>query len=461
MAGTSILTSCTLEWVQDKGLCSPATVTALTNLGYKQLTTIQLHAFPQLLAKSNTFLHARTGSGKTLAFLIPTIERLRAMGFKKSHGVGALIITPTRELAQQIALVLKPLANAHGFSSLTLIGGTKLTGVDLKNGAAFVVGTPGRLREALTSFDNTRLPVHNLRILILDEADRLLDNGSHTQHVHKIFSALPQEKVQKILVSATVTSKCKEVAKEVLKTDFLYITAEKEASTTSAQVKQNYLSVGTSDRISMLVTVLQTLRKKKIIVFFNSCHSVKFHHGVLSHFSLPVLYCMGQEKQVRRSSTYTKFLEMERGTLLTTGMAERGWDIPGIHWIIQYDPPHKPEDYIHRIGRTGRGESQVGQALLFLRPEENQFIDVLRNLKVELEQLEFCGNLKDTQEKIDSLILDNMEIQQMAKMAFKKFVRAYQCHKLRKIFSIHALNLHEVCRDFGFTKPPMELGQLT
>ncbi|KAG7163716.1 ATP-dependent RNA helicase pitchoune-like [Homarus americanus] len=152
---------------------------------------------------------------------------------------------------------------------------------------------------------------------------------------------------------------------------------------------------------------------------------------------------------------------MERGTLLTTGMAERGWDIPGIHWIIQYDPPHKPEDYIHRIGRTGRGESQVGQALLFLRPEENQFIDVLRNLKVELEQLEFCGNLKDTQEKIDSLILDNMEIQQMAKMAFKKFVRAYQCHKLRKIFSIHALNLHEVCRDFGFTKPPMELGQLT
>ncbi|KAG7163720.1 ATP-dependent RNA helicase HAS1-like, partial [Homarus americanus] len=133
MAGTSILTSCTLEWVQDKGLCSPATVTALTNLGYKQLTTIQLHAFPQLLAKSNTFLHARTGSGKTLAFLIPTIERLRAMGFKKSHGVGALIITPTRELAQQIALVLKPLANAHGFSSLTLIGGTKLTGVDLKN----------------------------------------------------------------------------------------------------------------------------------------------------------------------------------------------------------------------------------------------------------------------------------------------------------------------------------------
>ncbi|XP_069167149.1 probable ATP-dependent RNA helicase pitchoune isoform X2 [Procambarus clarkii] len=436
MAGSSILSSRTLEWVQEKGLCSSTTATALSKMGFKQLTTIQLHAVPQILAKSNCFLHARTG-------------------------VGALIISPTRELAQQISQVLKPLADVHGFSCLTLIGGTKLADTDLKNGATVVVGTPGRLLEALSGRDNMHLPVCYLRILILDEADRLLDNGSNTQYLRKIYSVLPQEKVQKILVSATVSCKCMQLAKEVLKTDFFYITAENTTSPTTAQVKQSYLLVGASDRISMLATVLQTLRKKKVIVFFNSCHSVKFHYGVLFNLKLPVLYCVGQEKQVRRTGVYAKFLELSRGILLTTGMAERGWDIPGIHWIIQYDPPHKPEDYIHRVGRTGRGEGSVGQALLFLRPEENQFVDVLKTMKVEIEQLEFHGDLKEIQNKVDSFVLNDMEIQQMAKLAFKKFVRAYQCHKLRKIFSVHSLNLHEICRAFGFTKPPMELGHLT
>lgn len=461
MAGLSILTNRTFDWVQEKGLCSPATVAALTALGFQQLTKIQLHTLPQLLSGSNTFIHARTGSGKTLAFLIPTIERLKAMGFKKSHGVGALIISPTRELAQQIALVLQPLAEAHGFSSQTLTGGSKSKDEDLKEGNVLVVGTPGRLTEALTGCNKTHLLVRSIRILILDEADRLLDNGSHTQQLRTIYSALPQEKVQKILVSATVTPGCAQLAKEIFETKFSFISVEKKASSTTAQVKQNYISVITSERTSMLVTVLQTLRKKKVIVFFNSCHSVKFHSQVLSHFKLPILHCMGQEKQSRRSNMYAKFLALERGILLTTGMAERGWDIPGVHWIIQYDPPHKPEGYIHRVGRTGRGEGHVGRALLFLRPEENHFVEVLKNMNVEIESLEFQGDLKDVQNKVSSLVAENVEIKQIARLAFKKFVRAYQCHELRKIFNIHTLDINEVSRAFGFVKPPVELGHLT
>ncbi|XP_071542145.1 uncharacterized protein [Panulirus ornatus] len=400
MAGLSILTNRTFEWLQEKGLCSPATVAALIALGFQRLTTIQLHTLPRLLSESSTFIHARTGSGKTLAFLIPTIERLKAMGFKKSHGVGALIISPTRELAQQIALVLQPLAEAHGFSSQTLTGGTKLKDEDLK-----------------------------------------------------------EEKVQKILVSATVTPGCTQLAKEIFETKFSFIGVEEKASSTTAQVKQNYISVSTSERTSMLVTVLQTLRKKKVIVFFNSCHSVKFHSQVLSHFKLPVLHCMGQEKQRRRSNIYAKFLALERGILLTTAMAERGWDIPGVHWIIQYDPPHKPEGYIHRVGRTGRGEGHVGRALLFLRPEENHFVEVLKNMNVEIVRLEFQGDLKDVQNKVSSLVAENVEIKQIARLAFKKFVRAYQCHD-RKIFNIHTLDINEVSRAFGFMKPPVELGRL-
>ncbi|KAK8730732.1 hypothetical protein OTU49_007896 [Cherax quadricarinatus] len=400
MAGSSILTNHTLEWVQEKGLCSQPSVTVLTKLGFQKLTNIQQQAIPKLLAKKNAFLHARTGSGKTLAFLIPTVERLRAMKFKELHGVGALIISPTRELAQQISLVLKPLADVHEFSTLTLIGGTKLTAMAIQNGATLVVGTPGILLKALSGQDNMCLPICNLKILILDEADSLLDNESNTQYLRKICSLLPQDEVQKVLVSATVTPTCMKLAKEVLKTDFFYVTAEKNASPTTAQVKQSYVLVNASDRLPMLTTILQTLRKKKVIIFLNSCDSVRFHHKVLSHLQLPVLYCVGKEKQTRRSSMYMKFLELKQGILLTTGMAERGWDIPGIHWIIQYDPPHKPEKYIHRIGRTGRGEGRVGRALLFLRPEENKFIEVLKNMEVQIEQLEFLGDLKEIQKRL-------------------------------------------------------------
>lgn len=460
MAGSSILTNHSLEWVQEKGWCSRATVDTLTALGYRQLTTVQLLALPQLLTKANTYIHARTGSGKTLAFLIPALERLKAMGFKNKHGVGALIVSPTRELALQIAAVLKPLAEAFGFSSITVTGGTKTKNICTKKGCMLVIGTPGRLAETLLDEDTPPLKVCNLKMFILDEADRLLDNGSHTQQLRRIISVLPKEQVQKVLVSATLNSKCQELSKEIFKTEFSFITAEKHGAFTTSQIKQKYLSVPAGERISMLITVLQTLKKKKVIVFFNSCHSVKFHYKVLQEFKLPVFYCVGQEKQARRSSTYSKFLEMKRGTLLTTGLAERGWDIPCVHWIIQYDPPHKPEDYIHRVGRTSRGEGHMGQALLFLRPEECKFLDVLRGMHVKIDEIEFSGELNDIQNKVHSLIADNMEIQQMGKLAYKKFVRAYQCHKLKKIFNIQELDLKEVCNSFGFSKPPLELGNL-
>ncbi|XP_050713315.1 uncharacterized protein LOC126996660 isoform X2 [Eriocheir sinensis] len=461
MAGSGILTKHSLKWVLEKGWCSPIMVDTLTALGYRHLTTVQLLAVPHLLTKVDTYIHARTGSGKTLAFLIPTLERLKAMGFKSKHGVGALIISPTRELAKQISTVLNPLAEAFGFSCALVTGGTKVKCTHIEKGCVLVIGTPGRLAEALTNEDDNCPKVCNLKIVILDEADRLLDDGSHTQQLRRIVSVLPKEQVQKVLVSATSSSKCQELMKEIFVTDFSFISAEKDAAFVTSQVMQKYLFVPARERLSMLVTVLQALQKKKVIVFFNSCHSVKFHHRVLNEFNLPVYYCMGQEKQARRSNTYSKFVEVTRGILLTTGLAERGWDIPGVQWIIQYDPPHKPEDYIHRVGRTSRGEGCTGQALLFLRPEECNYLDVLRGMEVKLDEIEFSGDLKNVQNKMNSYIAHNADIQQMGKTAYKKYVRAYQCHKLKKIFNIHELDLNEICFAFGFTKPPIELGHLT
>ncbi|XP_068227328.1 uncharacterized protein [Palaemon carinicauda] len=461
MAGPSILSSCSCEQLAEKSICSSTTVEVLKSLGFTQLTKIQLKVLPHLLSKENCYIHARTGSGKTLAFLVPTVERLRAMKFKDSHGVGALVISPTRELAQQTAQLVKPLADAHGLSSLSLVGGNK-DKAPLERGAVIVVATPGRLCKVLKPGKGTILKVKKLKVLILDEADKLLDDGTHTDHLRKIYSHLPTEKLQKILVSATVADDCLKLAKDVLQEEgeFMCISTEAKSLPTTEQVKQSYISVGASDRLSMLITVLKTLRKKKVIVFFNSCQSVKFHNQVLAHFELPVLYSMGQEKQNQRNTTYSKFWDLKRGILLTTGMAERGWDIPGVHWIIIYDPPHKPEDYIHRIGRTGRGDGEIGEALLFLRPEENQFIDVLHNMKVKITELEFGGELKDIQNQVTTLIDQDKSIQEKAKIAYKKFIRAYQCHSLKTVFSIESLNLTEVCKSFGFAKPPMYLGHL-
>ncbi|KAK3853841.1 hypothetical protein Pcinc_039638 [Petrolisthes cinctipes] len=383
------------------------------------------------------------------------------MKFKASKGVGALIISPTRELSQQISSVLQLLAEAHGFSYSTLTGGTKAKQADVMRESVLVVGTPGRVLQALTESGSAHLPVHNLKVLILDEADRLLDNGTLTQQLRQIISHLPTENVQKILVSATVTEKSAKLAKNLLSTEFIYVSSEKRAAPATGQIKQNYLLVESADRLAMLVTVLRTLRKKKVIVFFSSCQSVSFHYILLSHFKLPVYQCMGQEKQKRRNNMYAKFVELDHGTLLTTAMAERGWDIPGVQWIIQYDPPHKPEDYIHRIGRTGRGEGQGGQALIFLQPHEKQFVNILKNMEVKIDEIEFCGELKDIQDQIHRFVAGDFAVHQVGKVAYKKFVRAYQCHKLKKIFNIHSLNLNDVCKAFGFVNPPMDLGRLT
>ncbi|XP_076048771.1 uncharacterized protein LOC143029752 [Oratosquilla oratoria] len=461
MEPPTILTNKTFDWLKHRGLCSSTTVDALRDMGYSQLTTIQYHSMPKLLTKQNVFLHARTGSGKTLAFLIPAVERLKAMNFHSAHGVGVLIVSPTRELALQTASVLSPLIKAHALSSATLVGGTKLQESLIKEGAVIVVATLGKLLEALgDSSSSYALPVHKLRILILDEADRILDDGAHTQSLRKIVSKLPLDKVQKVLVSATQSTNCTKLSREIFDAEFTIISVEQEQKVSTKHIKQNYIKVMAEDRLALLITVIRTLKNKKIIVFFNSSHSVKFHYQICLKMGLDVIHSVGQNNQEKRCKAYIKFCKLKQGALLTTGLAERGWDIPGVQWIVQYDPPHKPQDYIHRVGRTGRGEGNVGQAVLFLRPEEEEFVSILKGMNVEIDLLEFQGRVEEIKSQVQDLVKDT-ELNQSAQLAYKKFVRAYQCHNLRKIFNIKNLDLSKLCISFGFSVPPMELGHLS
>ncbi|EER02063.1 DEAD box ATP-dependent RNA helicase, putative, partial [Perkinsus marinus ATCC 50983] len=150
------------------------------------------------------------------------------------------------------------------------------------------------------------------------------------------------------------------------------------AISTASGLVQGYVVVGGDDRLRLLFTFLKKNQKKKVMVFFSSCNSVKFHDELLNYIDIPVISIHGQKKQSARMTNFYRFCQMESGILLCTDVAARGLDIPKVDWIVQYDPPDDPKEYIHRVGRTARGAEGTGKALLFLMPEELGFLRYLR-----------------------------------------------------------------------------------
>lgn len=167
------------------------------------------------------------------------------------------------------------------------------------------------------------------------------------------------------------------------------------------------------------------------------------------------IFIQGKQKQTKRTSTFYEFCNAESGTLLCTDVAARGLDIPAVDWIVQYDPPDDPKEYIHRVGRTARGEGSSGHALLFLRPEELGFLMYLKHAKVPLNEFEFMwSKVADIQLQLENLIAKNYFLNISAKEAFKAYARAYDSHHLKTIFDIGTLDLAKVALSFGFKVPP-------
>ena len=170
-----------------------------------------------------------------------------------------------------------------------------------------------------------------------------------------------------------------------------------------------------------------------------------------------ILRCtlQGKQKQTKRTTTFFQFCAAESGILLCTDVAARGLDIPKVDWIVQFDPPDDPKEYIHRVGRTARGEGGQGHALLILRPEELKFLHYLKEAKVPLQEYEFSWNkVANVQEQLEKLIATNYFLNLSAKEAYKAYVRAYDSHSLKHIFDVNTLDLVAVAKSFGFTNPP-------
>uniref|UniRef100_A0A8C5SCA2 ATP-dependent RNA helicase n=1 Tax=Laticauda laticaudata TaxID=8630 RepID=A0A8C5SCA2_LATLA len=435
-------------------LVSENTLKGIADMGFTHMTEIQHKSIKPLLEGRDILAAAKTGSGKTLAFLIPAIELIYKLKFMPRNGTGVLILSPTRELAMQTYGVLKELMTHHVHTYGLIMGGSNrsVEVQKLGNGINIIVATPGRLLDHLQNTPG--FMYKNLQCLVIDEADRILEVGFE-EEMKQIIKLLPKRR-QTMLFSATQTRKVEDLAKISLKKEPLYVGVDDNKETATVEgLEQGYVICPSEKRFLLLFTFLKKNRKKKLMVFFSSCMSVKYHYELLNYIDLPVLAIHGKQKQTKRTTTFFQFCNADSGILLCTDVAARGLDIPEVDWIVQYDPPDDPKEYIHRVGRTARGINGRGHALLILRPEELGFLRYLKQARVPLSEFEFSwSKISDIQSQLEKLIEKNYFLHKSAQEAYKAYIRAYDSHSLKQIYNVHNLDLLKVALSFGFKVPP-------
>lgn len=289
---------------------SEPTLRALKAHQYHLMSHIQARTLPHLLRGADVLGSAKTGSGKTLAYLIPCFEKLRELEFKQLNGTGAIVITPTRELAIQVFDVAKQLGEFHHKTIGLLIGGMnrKMESVRLEKGVNLLICTPGRLLDHL---QNSKFIYRNLFCLVIDEADALLRIGFE-QELTDILKVLPKER-QTLLFSATQTRKIEDLAKLSLHNPLYIGVDDTKDQATVENLEQGFVVVRAADKFRLLLTFLrkQQPRHKKMMVFFSSCNAVKFYSDLLNFIDISVMDIHGKQKQQKRSTTFYEFSQLD------------------------------------------------------------------------------------------------------------------------------------------------------
>ncbi len=339
----------------------PLTQAMLTNLdalGYKQMTAIQNAALPAVLEGKDVMAEAKTGSGKTAAFGIGVLHNLDVKKFR----VQALILCPTRELADQVAKELRRLARfAHNIKILMLTGGEsfgKQLG-SLSHQAHIVVGTPGRV---LKHLNKESLDLSNLNTFVLDEADRMLDMG-FIEEIESILAFVPKER-QTLLFSATYDEDVKKVAHKLLREPVLVKTTAEEVPN---EIEE--LFYASSDKLDTLVKILAQKEPKNVIIFTNTKIEAKELAEKLIEKKIDALAIHGDLEQYERNDVLVQFANGSTPILVATDVAARGLDIKELAMVVNYDLPHTEETYTHRIGRTGRAGAKGIAVTLYTADE--------------------------------------------------------------------------------------------
>ena len=422
---------------------------------FKSLTPIQAKGIPAALKGADILGAAKTGSGKTLAFLVPVLENLYRRRWTEFDGVGALILSPTRELAIQIFEVLRKIGRYHAFSAGLVIGGKSLQEERERMGRMnILIATPGRM---LQHMDQTAdLDIGNLQILVLDEADRCMDMG-FKDTMDAIIEHLPHER-QTLLFSATQTKRVSDLARLSLRDPTFLSVDEAAASATPSKLLQNYTVVSLPDKLDTLWSFLRANVKKKIIVFLSSGKEVRFVYEAFRHLQpgLTLLHLHGRQKQTARLDITNKFSSSQHACLFSTDVAARGLDFPAVDWVVQVDCPEDADTYIHRVGRTARYEHE-GHAVMLLDPsEEEGMLATLERQKVYLEKINVRQKkMQNTiKNQLQNMCFKDPELKYLGQKAFVSYVRSVHIQKDKSIFDVKKLDLEGYASSLGLPGAP-------
>jgi ATP-dependent RNA helicase DeaD len=351
---------------------------AMARAGWAELAPVQAHTIPYVMAGRDLMVQARTGSGKTGAFVLPILERINHL----QDSCQALVLVPTRELAQQVAKEAQVLAGEKEVRVTAVYGGTRY-GPQLeafRKGAHLVVGTPGRVLDHLL---RRSLSLENLKVLVFDEADRLLSMGFYPDMLD-VKRYLPKQSVDGYMFSATFPVRVRDLAKQFLhQPDFLSLSSD---NVHVVETEHCYYAVPAMDKDRSLVRVIEVENPASAIIFCNTKDKVHYVSVVLQRFGYDADELSADLSQKERDRVLTRVRQGQLRFLVATDVAARGIDIPELSHVIQYEPPEDPELYIHRAGRTGRAGAS-GEAISLVNDfEELKLKRIAKQYQIDLQQ---------------------------------------------------------------------------
>lgn len=361
----------------------PSIQKQIESQNYSAPTPIQQQAITPILKGDDVVGLAQTGTGKTAAFVLPLVQRLID---SRAKGISALILTPTRELAEQVSDVVKTFSHGSSIRSACIYGGVSFSKQiqDLKRGPQVVIACPGRL---LDHIQKKTVNLSAVKIVVLDEADQLHDMGFFP-NVRTIMRSVPQER-QTLFFSATMPSNIEKLANESLRNPVRVQVARLQPTET---VKQMLLPITTNLKKELLVKVLRDIpAEESVLVFTRTKHRAKSIDDALHRSGFATTSLQGNLSQNRRAAAMKGFRSGKYQVMVATDIAARGIDVSQVFHVINFDFPDTVEAYTHRIGRTGRA-SQTGTSYTFITPEDRSGVRYLeRSLKRPIERLKVQG----------------------------------------------------------------------
>ncbi|KAK1610467.1 hypothetical protein QYE76_034140 [Lolium multiflorum] len=445
----------------DECALSPLTLKGVKAAGYERMTAVQEATLPIILKGKDVLAKARTGTGKTVAFLLPAVEVISKLPpndhDKKRPPISVVVVCPTRELADQAAAEANKLLKFHPSIGVQLvIGGTRMALEQKRmhtNPCQILVATPGRLKDHMENTPGFATRLMGVKILILDEADRLLDMGFRTD-IERIVAALPKQR-QTLLFSATVPDEVRQVCHVAMKRDLEFVNTVQEGSEeTHSQVKQMHLVAPLDKQFSILYGLLTDHMSEnvdyKVIVFCTTAKVTSLVAELLSELKLNVREIHSRKPQSYRTRISKEFKESKGLILVSSDVSARGVDYPNVTLVVQLGVPSDREQYIHRLGRTGR-KGNEGSGVLLLAPWEEYFLRSIKDLPITEATLPLID--LDTKRKVEKA-LAHVEVKDK-ESAYQAWLGYYNSNKQigRDKYQLVSL-ANEFSRSLGLNNPP-------